>query len=84
MIERMRNAIERALAPIALDIRDDSAAHVGHPGAREGGHYHVTIVAAAFTGRSSLERHRLVYAALSDLVGHGIHALSIDAQAPSD
>lgn len=84
MIARIRSALETALAPVSLAIRDDGAAHVGHPGAREGGHYHVTIVAAAFAGRSSLERHRLVYAALSGLVGHGIHALSIDARSPSD
>jgi BolA protein len=83
-IARLRSALEAAFAPQALTIRDDSAAHIGHAGAREGGHFHVTIVAAAFTGRTVLERHRLVYAALSELMGHGIHALSIDARASSD
>ncbi|HNR22796.1 MAG TPA: BolA family protein [Steroidobacteraceae bacterium] len=83
-LARLRSALEAAFAPQSLTIRDDSAAHIGHAGAREGGHYQVTIVATAFAGRSVLERHRLVYAALSALMGHGVHALSIDARAPSE
>ena len=83
-VTRIRQALEAAFAPESLEIRDDSAAHVGHPGAREGGHFHVEIVARAFAGRSSLECHRLVYAALSDLIPGNIHALSISAHAPSD
>jgi BolA protein len=80
--ERLREALERALAPTMLDIRDDSARHAGHAGAREGGHFHVTIAAPAFTGLSALERHRMVYAAAADLMGRDIHALSIDARVP--
>lgn len=83
-LARLRGALEAAFTPQSLAIRDDSAAHIGHAGAREGGHYQVTIVATAFAGRSVLERHRLVYAALSALMGHGIHALSIDARTPSE
>lgn len=80
----LRRALEVAFSPESLVIRDDGAAHVGHPGAREGGHFRVEIVARAFAGRSSLECHRLVYAALSDLMRGNIHALSISARAPSD
>lgn len=83
-VVRLRSALEAAFAPVSLEIRDDGAAHVGHAGAREGGHFHVTIVAHAFDGRSSLERHRLVYAALADLMPGNIHALSISARAPSE
>ena len=79
-VERLRDALERALAPTMLDIRDDSARHAGHAGAREGGHFHVTIAAPAFVGVSALERHRMVYAAAADLMGRDIHALSIDAR----
>ncbi len=82
-VMRIRQTLEAAFAPESLEIRDDSAAHVGHPGAREGGHFHVGIVARAFAGRSSLECHRLVYAALSELIPGNIHALSISAHAPS-
>jgi BolA protein len=81
-VERLRAALEAALAPTSLDIRDDSAKHAGHAGAREGGHFHVTIVAAGFAGRGAVERHRMVYAAAAELMGRDIHALSIDARAP--
>ena len=82
-VERLRSALETALSPVQLDIRDDSAQHAGHAGAREGGHFHVTITAAAFVGRNAVQRHRMVYAAAADLMGRGIHALSIDARDPA-
>ena len=81
-IDRLRAALEGALRPTSLEIRDDSAKHAGHPGAREGGHFHVTIAAAAFGGLSAVERHRMVYAAAAELMGRDIHALSIDARTP--
>jgi BolA protein len=81
-VDRLRTVLETALSPLSLDIRDDSARHAGHAGAREGGHFHVTIVATAFSGRSAVERHRMVYAAAAELMGRDIHALSIDARAP--
>ena len=81
-VERLRAALETALSPTLLDIRDDSAKHAGHAGAREGGHFHVTITAAAFSGRGPVERHRMVYAAAAELMGRDIHALSIDAREP--
>lgn len=81
-VARLRAALQTALAPTQLDIRDDSARHAGHAGAREGGHFHVTITSAAFSGRNPVERHRMVYAAAADLMGRDIHALSIDARVP--
>jgi BolA family transcriptional regulator, general stress-responsive regulator len=78
--EKLRQTLERALHPVQLEIRDDSAKHAGHAGAREGGHFHVVIVAAAFAGLAPLERHRMVYAAAAELMGRDIHALSIDAR----
>ncbi len=83
-VEQLRQAIERELAPLALEIVDDSAAHAGHAGAREGGHFRVTITAAAFAGRAQLERHRLVYAAVAPLMGRGVHALNIVARSPEE
>lgn len=83
-VDRLRAALEAALGPTSLDIRDDSAKHAGHAGAREGGHFHVTITAAAFAGRSAVERHRMVYAAAAELMGRDIHALSIDARVPQE
>ncbi|MBQ0932237.1 BolA family protein [Ideonella alba] len=77
-------ALTRQLAPTALVVRDDSAAHAGHAGAREGSHLHVTIVSARFDGLGRLARHRLVYDALRELIPRGIHALAIDARTPSE
>ena len=81
-VERLRAALETALKPARLEIRDDSAKHAGHAGAREGGHFHVTIAAAAFEGVAAVQRHRMVYAAAAELMGRDIHALSIDARTP--
>ncbi len=72
------------LSPVALEIRDDSAKHAGHAGAKSGGHYAVSIVAARFAGLSTMQRHRLVYDAVGDLVQQGIHALSISARTPEE
>ena len=79
-VERLRAALEQALHPALLEIRDDSAKHIGHAGAREGGHFHVIIAAAVFKGASQVQRHRMVYAAAAELMGKDIHALSIDAR----
>lgn len=73
------------LAPESLHIVDDSAAHAGHEGARGGGgHYQLTIVSRNFQGQNQLARHRLVYAALGDLMRREIHALSIRAFTPDE
>jgi BolA protein len=80
--DRLRAALEAALDPTVLEIRDDSAKHAGHAGAREGGHFHVIIASSRFAGVPALERHRMVYAAAAELMGRDIHALSIDARSP--
>jgi BolA family transcriptional regulator, general stress-responsive regulator len=73
------------LAPESLELTDESGQHIGHEGARSGGgHYRLTIVAARFAGASQLARHRLVYAALGDLMTGPIHALAIHAYAPDE
>lgn len=72
------------LAPLHLDITDDSHRHAGHAGARDGGHFTVDIVAAAFSGKSTLARHRLVYDAAGDLMHGRIHALAIRARSPEE
>ena len=73
------------LAPLGLDVEDDSHRHAGHAGARDGrGHFRVRIVSAAFDGLAPLARHRAVYAALGDMMQTDIHALAIDARAPGE
>ena len=83
-VEQLRKVLQSELAPVSLEIIDDSAKHAGHAGAREGGHFRVVLVAEAFKGRSQLERHRLVYAAVAPLMGRGVHALSIIARTPDE
>jgi BolA protein len=76
--------LAETLAPSELVVRDDSAAHAGHAGAREGSHLSVRIVSDRFSGLTRLARHRLVYDSLSTLMPQGIHALAIDARAPGE
>lgn len=77
--------LRETFAPEALEIEDDSAAHAGHVGARSGkGHFNVLIVAEAFAGKPLLERHRMVYEALGELMHTDIHALSVKALAPGE
>ncbi|HUW99219.1 MAG TPA: BolA family protein [Acidiferrobacter sp.] len=83
----LRDDIEERLriefAPEDLEVGDDSRHHIGHAGAKGGGHYTVLIVAEGFRGHSLLDRHRLVYDALAPL-RQNIHALSIRALAPGE
>ena len=82
--EAIRERLQ-ALAPLQLEIVDESHKHAGHEGARDGrGHFAVRIVSAAFEGVNLLARHRLVYDALGPLMQTDIHALSLKAQAPSE
>jgi BolA protein len=84
-VDRIRAALEDALQPQALDVIDDSHRHAGHEGARDGrGHFTVRIVSDAFAGKPPLARHRVVYAALGDMMETDIHALSIEARTPSE
>lgn len=74
-----------SLEPYAIDIRDDSALHAGHEGAKGGGgHYQLTLVSSHFRGLSLPARHRLVYDALRPMMKSSIHALSIKASTPEE
>jgi len=75
-----------ALAPLRLELLDESAQHAGHAGAAPGGntHWKLTLVSAAFTGQSTVARHRMIYQALGELMQDPIHALSINAKAPGE
>lgn len=84
-LQLIENRLRERLAAESLEVIDDSAQHAGHPGARGGGgHYTVTVVSARFRGLGPLERHRLVYEALGDLMHQEIHALSVRALAPEE
>ncbi len=83
--ERIRECLQAALTPTVLEVEDESHLHAGHAGARSGkGHFRVTIVSERFAGLPLLQRHRLVYDALADLMESDIHALAIRARAPEE
>jgi BolA protein len=83
--ELIRQLLNDSFRPELLEVIDNSAAHAGHAGARSGGgHYHVTIVAEIFEGRSLVQRHQLIYNALGDMMKQQIHALGINALSPSE
>lgn len=82
MVEQIRERLQQALAPLELEVLDEGHKHAGHANAGKG-HFHVRIVSAAFAGQLPIKRHRMVYAALQGLMDNGIHALSIDASAPT-
>lgn len=82
---QLLEAALQTLAPEHLDIQDDSALHAGHAGARSGGgHYTLTIVSARFAGLGRVQRHRLIYQTLGDLMRSRVHALAIRALTPEE
>ncbi len=80
-VEAIRQRLTDEFTPSVLEIVDESHKHAGHASAGGAGHFAVRIVAPAFADKSLIQRHRMVYAALSDLMNTEIHALSIDATA---
>ena len=80
----LTQALTTQLEPVSLELVDDSAAHAGHAGAREGSHFNLRIVSARFAGLPRIARHRLVYDALRPWMAEGVHALAIDARAPDE
>ena len=75
-----------SLEPTRLELIDESDRHVGHAGARPQGesHFRLLIVAQAFAGQPRIDRQRMVYGALGDLMRTEIHALSISALSPAE
>lgn len=80
--QKIERLLIEALQPTALEVIDDSAAHVGHAGAAGGaGHFTVKITSHAFKNKSLIEQHQLVYQALNTMLPDDIHALSIETTA---
>ena len=85
-VEKIQQLLGVAFTPVKLEIIDDSQSHAGHAGARQsgGGHFYATIVSNAFEGKNLVQRHQLVYEALTDMMRTEIHALSIKAYTPHE
>ena len=77
------NLLAEAFEPETLGVEDESYMHEGHEGAKDGrSHFRVLIISTAFEDKSLLERHRMVYKTLGNMMHLDIHALAIDAWAP--
>lgn len=86
---RIREKLLRAFKPDHLVVDNDSHKHAGHAGAAGSAnpgetHFTVTIVAPGFSGRSRIERHRMVHDALADELAGPVHALAVKAKAPGE
>jgi BolA protein len=81
----MRRRLE-SLNPTKVELIDDSENHRGHGGYNPAGESHFTLLIESplFAGKSRVERQRMVHAALGELVGERVHALSIRARAPGE
>lgn len=80
----IRQKLESTFSPSEIEIIDDSHRHAGHASAGGAGHFTVRLVSPAFTGKNTIERHRMIYAALAEFMPEHIHALSIHASAPAE
>ena len=82
----MLKRLNSALSPTRIDLTDDSEQHRGHGGHNPAGesHFTLTIESAAFTGKNRVQRQRMVYSALGELLQERVHALSIRASAPGE
>jgi BolA protein len=80
------NKLREAFSPESLEVQDESHLHEGHAGHRSGGetHFRVYIVSEAFKGKSRIERHRMINAALAAELAGSVHALALHAKAPGE
>ena len=79
----IRESLEK-LRPSSVDIEYEGHLHIGHAGAKSGGHFKLNIVSESFKDKSTIERHRIIYKCLSDLMNTEIHAISIKAKSKDE
>jgi BolA family transcriptional regulator, general stress-responsive regulator len=82
----MLTRLDSALSPTRVELVDESEKHRGHGGYNPEGesHFSLEIESEAFAGKSRVERQRMIYKALGDLMRERVHALSIKARAPGE
>jgi len=84
-LTEIRKRLESDFRPRTLEVVDEGHLHVGHEGARDGrGHFRLYIVSDRFAGQAMVQRHRMIYQAMGELMRSEIHALAIVAQAPDE
>lgn len=80
-IDEIKNRMAKALKVSAIEVDDDSPKHAAHSAVKYtgGGHYQLRLVSPAFEGLGLIERHRMIYSALGNMMGTQVHALAIQA-----
>ncbi|TGK53490.1 BolA family transcriptional regulator [Leptospira congkakensis] len=84
-LSRMEKILKEKFQPSSLSLRDVSLEHAGHPGMTKDSketHFRLQMVSSLFSGKSTVENHRLVYATLGEEFKKGLHALEMDLSAP--
>lgn len=83
--QQIETLLREKLAPTKMELQDESVQHSGHAGAATGGgHYSLLVVSGEFRGKNTVERHRLIYACLGDLMQQEIHALAMKTYTPEE
>lgn len=84
--EKIEKYIELSLAPVYMELKDTSESHRGHAGYNPAGesHFHLLIVSEIFAGRSRIERHRMVYNALNQIIKDKVHSISMATFSPDE
>ena len=85
--QSIHDKIEAALKPVSLEIVNESHLHAGHQESFDGSgetHLRIKVVAGAFEGMSRVDRHRTINALVADEIAAGLHAIAIEAKAPSE
>ncbi|KAF9939564.1 hypothetical protein BGZ75_006170 [Mortierella antarctica] len=84
----IRTTLTELLKPEALEIINDSSKHAHHSAMRgvssKETHFRVNVVSEAFAGKSTMQRHRLIYGALNKDFEAGLHALSLNTKTPAE
>jgi len=84
-LAEIRRRLESTFQPLALKVVDEGHLHAGHEGAKDGrGHFRLRIISGQFAGKTMVQRHRMIYQVLGELMRSDIHALDIDARAPDE
>ncbi len=84
-VAAIESALNAEFNPDALLVKDQSHLHAGHAGARDGrGHFEVIIISDSFAGKNRIQRHRMIFDAVGELMKTDIHALSIRAYTPAE
>ena len=79
----IRESLEK-LSPSCVEIEDEGHLHIGHAGAKSGGHFKLNIVSESFKDKSTIERHKIIYKCLNGLMNTEIHAISIKAKSKDE